>query len=288
MPTQTAELALPARRASRAAFERAAPSFAAACFVHDWARQRLLERLAFVRIAPDVVVDLGCATGKGAVALAQHFPSARVLALDASLAMLAAVPVGEVAPRRVAADAERLPLNAQAASLVLANLVLPWCRPQALFREAARVLAPGGLFMFATLGPDTLQEVRRAWASVDDRVHVHAAFDMHDLGDIAAAAGLREPVLDVDHLSLTYRDVRDLVGDLRACGGVNTAAGRRRALTGPARWRAFAAALYEGKRDARFAVTVELIFGQAWGGPGTSARSTGEVVIPLSRIGRNR
>ena len=46
---------------------------------------------------------------------------------------------------------------------------LPWCRPQNLFVEAARVLEAGGLLLFATLGPDSLQEVRRAWAAVDDR-----------------------------------------------------------------------------------------------------------------------
>ncbi len=146
----------------------------------------------------------------------------------------------------VGGDAERLPLATGSVQLVLANLVLPWCRPQNLFVEAARVLEAGGLLLFATLGPDSLQEVRRAWAAVDDRLHVHAAFDMHDLGDLALAAGLAEPVLDVDRLELTYERPAALVRDLRAWGAVNVAAGRRRELTGPKRWRAFDDAAVRG------------------------------------------
>ena len=99
------------------------------------------------------------------------------------------------------------------------------------------MLAEGGAMLFATLGPDSLQEIRSAFAAVDDRIHVHAAFDMHDLGDLALAAGLAEPVLDVDRLEVTYADLAGLVRDLRAAGGVNVAGGRRRSLTGAARWR---------------------------------------------------
>jgi malonyl-CoA O-methyltransferase len=285
MTTFKLELALPSRQASRAAFARAAATFDAACFVHDWTRARLLERLPLLRIDPTVIVDLGSATGRGTAALAQQFAGARVLALDTSLAMLAAIERGRsVAP--IAGDAERLPLASKSVSLVLANLVLPWCRPDAFFSEIARVLTPGGALMFATLGPDTLREVRRAWASADAGIHVHAAFDMHDLGDAAAAAGLAEPVLDVERMTLRYRDVADLVRDSRACGAVNTAAGRRKALTGRKRWQAFAQALHGAPRGERFDVTIEVIFGQAWGS-GTRARpARGEVVVPLARVGR--
>jgi malonyl-CoA O-methyltransferase len=280
-----AELALPSRQASRAAFARAAATFDTACFVHDWTRARLLERLPLLRIDPTVIVDLGSATGRSAAALAHRFAGARVLALDTSLAMLAAID-GARGVDPIAGDAERLPLASRTVSLVLANLVLPWCRPDAFFSELARVLAPGGALMFATLGPDTLCEVRRAWASVDAGIHVHAAFDMHDLGDAAAAAGLAEPVLDVERMTLRYRDVVDLVRDARACGAVNTAAGRRRALTGRQRWRAFAQALHGATGGERFDVTIEVIFGQAWGSGTRARRHGGEVVVPLTRVGR--
>src|SRR5262249_29611247 len=145
--------------------------------------------------------------------------------------------------------------------LLFANLVLPWCRPDVAFAEAARVLSLGGVLTFATLGPDSLAEVRRAFAAVDAGIHVHAAFDVHDLGDLAVQAGLAEPVLDVDRLTVTYAEPAALWRDLKAVAAANVAGGRRRALTGRARWRRFEHALRPGQGQ-RFSVTVELILGQ--------------------------
>lgn len=187
-----------------------------------------------------------------------------------------------------AGDAERMPAAAGSVDLILANLLLPWCRPDRVFAEVARVLAPNGLLLFATLGPDTLAEVRRAWAAVDDRIHVHALFEMHDLGDLLVAAGLEEPVVDVDRLAVTYATVAALVADLRACGAVNVAAGRRRTLTGKRRWRGFEAALDADRGAERLAVGVELILGQAWRGAdrARTGDASGEVRIPADRVTR--
>jgi len=278
--------ALPEKRAARRAFDRAR-DFAGASFIHEEARTRLLARLDVLRLAPRVVVDLGCGLGSGASALAARYPAAQVVALDSSRSMLrSAAASTDRAFVVVGGDAERVPLKAHCAELVLANLVLPWCRPDVVFAEAARVLAADGVALFATLGPDTLKEVREAFAAADDRIHVHAAFDMHDLGDLALAAGLAEPVLDVDRLEVTYADVAALVRDLRAMGAMNVAGARRRGLTGVTRWRTFEQALAPTP-GRRFSVTVELILCQAFGqGPVQRRGETGEIRVPLERLKR--
>jgi malonyl-CoA O-methyltransferase len=279
--------ALPEPRAARRAFDRAR-AFESACFIHDEARTRLLARLELMRIEPKVAVDLGCATGRGAAALAVRYPGARVLAVDSSTRMLRAAAGAGENVRVVGGDATALPLRGGSVDLMLANLVLPWCRPDRLLAEAARVLTDGGALSFATLGPDSLQEIRAAFAAVDDRIHVHAAFDMHDLGDLAVAAGLAEPVLDVDRIAVTYADVAALVRDLRAMGAVNVAGARRRGLTGRRRWGRFVERLPRGG-DGRFPVTVELILGQAWGRGAVAASKlpAGEIRVPVSRIKRH-
>ncbi|HEY5623807.1 MAG TPA: methyltransferase domain-containing protein [Gammaproteobacteria bacterium] len=278
--SDTTRIGLPGRAAAMRGFDRASSTFDTADFVHREAQRRLFERLTLVKFSPDVVVDLGAATGSGSDQLAGAFPDARLVCVDRSAAMLARA--RERCRERAAylvGDAERLPLAENSVDLLFANLVLPWCAPDAVFAEAARVLREGGVFSFSTLGPDTLAEVRMAWALVDDRIHVHGFADMHDLGDLVARAGFSDPVMDVDAIEVTYQDVDSLVADLRGCGAANVAVGRRTTLTGRARWAGFERALEATRDGERFAVTVELIFGQAFGRGAMTGSRSGETVV---------
>lgn len=272
----------------RRRFDAAAAAFADASFIHDEARQRLLGRLDFLKIEPAVIVDLGCGNGGGAVLLGDRFPGARVIAVDSSAAMTAAARRRSGTPEYVVADAEQLPFADGAVDLLFANLVLPWCRPDRFVAEAARVLSADGLLLLSAAGPDTLVELRRAWREVDANMHVHPFMDMHDLGDLLGHAGLVEPVMDVDRLTVTYASLPDLAADLTACGARNAAPARPAGLTSRTRWQRFGAALDKRRQDGRIAVSVELIFAQAWGGgarPGRAA-GPGEVAVPVDRIGR--
>jgi malonyl-CoA O-methyltransferase len=282
------ELALPEASSSRRQFARAARSFASASFIHDEARRRLFERLDGLKIEPGTIVDLGSALGQSAAELARRFPDSAVVACDTSPEMLKRSVAGCF--NRLAGNVEQLPFPDRSADLLFANLVLPWTRPDALFAEARRVLKRTGLLVFSTLGPETLSELRQAWARADDAVHVHAFFDGQILGDLIMGAGLEEPVLDIDRIKVSYSELSAVIRDLRACGGTNTAGGRRRGLMGRGRWQRFVEALWRDQgegRDGRLSLTVELIFGQAFGaGSGSRARDNGEILIPVDQIGR--
>lgn len=293
MDLSPAELALPEPERVRGLFDAAGVRFDAAAAVHDETRARLVERLELVRIEPARILDLGCATGVAAAALAERYPRARVLALDSSAVMTrVAAERAQRAPFDVLrADAGRLPLPTDSVDLVIANQLLPFVRPERVFSEVARVLAPSGLFTFASVGPDTLLELRRAWSRVDDRIHVHAFVDMHDLGDLLVGAGLAEPVLDVDRIRLSYADAGSMVRDFRACGAVNAAGGRRRGLTGRALWRGFEQGLEAARVGGRIEITVEIVLGQAWGleAHGRSrATPDGEIAVPVEELRERR
>jgi len=278
-----AELALPEVAPSRSRFDQAARSFTSACFVHDEARRRLLERIAGLKIVPGAFVDLGSGLGAGAVALGREFPGARVIALDSSREMLRRSVAGDYT--RIAADVSRLPFRDGSVELLFANMVLPWARPDRFFAEARRVLTADGVVMFSTLGPESLRELRLAWARADDAIHVHGFFDAQTLGDLAVAAGLEEPVLDVDRLKVSYAELSAAIRDLRAMGSTNTAGGRRRGLTGRGRWHRFVEALWQDQGEGRLALTVELIFGQAFGARRSRpARGDGEIRVPADQL----
>ena len=274
-------------RCVRRSFDRASASYDRAAVLEADVRAVLLERLDLTALEPRVVLDAGAGTGQGSRALTRRYPKALVLAADSSRGMLriASRRAGWLRPfTRVLADAAALPLADASVDLIFSNLMLPWTEQDAVFAEFRRVLAPRGLLTFTTLGPDTLEEMRSAWARVDAYTRVGRFSDMHDVGDALVRAGLAAPVLDVEHYTLHYRDVDALVSDLRAVGNRNATAGRPRGLTSPRKLAAFAAAYEAFRRDGRLPATYEVVFGQAWAPAQIAARP--DIGIPLEAVRR--
>lgn len=262
---------------ARRAFERAARRDEDAAALQVEVERRMLERLDYVRLAPARVLDAGCGKGRGLTQLRRRYPKALVLGADFAWdALRAASRSGSFAARvrlflrgapraLVCADLVRLPLRPAAIDLLWSNLALPWVEePLAALREFQRVLAPGGLLMFSTYGPDTLKELRSAFAQASPARRVHSFADMHDVGDMLVACGFASPVMDVETLTLTYARVEDLARDLRASGQTCAAGDRPRTLTGRGTWDRMLAA-YGALRDSgRLPATVEVVYGHAW------------------------
>jgi len=272
----------------RRGFTRAAPGFDAHDFLHREIRERLLDRLAAIRIEPVRVLDLGAGTGAAGAALAARFPDADVLAVDLTHAMLKAWPVPNLPHRpRICADAARLPLPNQSIDVIFSNLMLHHCPdPDAVLAEARRVLKHPGLFTFTTFGPNTLIELGRAWATADRHSHISPFADMHNVGDALIRAGFTEPVIDSQILTITYEHLDRLIADLRYTGTCNATEHRNRGLTGRQtckRLRAAYTALADA--DGRLPVTIEVIFGIAWAGEARPPRTPGaDFEFPLDRL----
>lgn len=272
----------------RRAYDRAASAYDEADFFGAEIRSRLFERLGYISLQPETVLDLGAGTGAAARQLQTHFADALIIELDGSEAMLAN---SDKSATEVCADSHRLPLADASVDIIISNLMLPACAvPEMVFSEARRVLRNPGLFLFSTLGPDTLKEIRRAWSRIDAAPHVHTFADMHNVGDALVKAGFREPVMDTEILTVTYTDIDKLIADLRAVAGTNFAAQRRRGLMSPRHWARFVDGLYATRDSAgRFAVSLEVVTGQAWtGNPeiGVPLRD-GEAHFPLSQLKSN-
>ena len=268
-----AEPALPERQAVRRSFERAAGGYDEAAHLQREIGTRLLAHLDPMRVEPRTILDLGCGTGSTFAALRKRFPSASLLGLDLSLNMLkvarARTPwwqraMGKAAAPLVCADAERIPLAARSAQLVFSNLALQWCRPESVFEETARVLAEGGLLLFSTFGPDTLKELRAAFAAVDRESHVNTFPDMHDLGDALVHAGYADPVMEMEILTVEYASVEAVARDLKAVGAHNVLPGRPRGLSGRRRWNAMVENYERFRRAGAYPATYEVVYGHAW------------------------
>ena len=274
----------------RAAFDRASGSYEAASGLQARVSAELLERLGAFEFAPRVVLDLGAGTGRVTRELKRRYPRALVIALDIAPGMLREARRHQGWWRRfarVCADAQRLPLATGSVDLVFSSLMLQWCEPEFALAEVRRVLKPTGFFAFSTFGPDTLKELRAAWAQADGLTHVNRFLDMHDVGDALARCGLAEPVLDVDRIELGYPDTLALMRDLKAIGAHNVTAGRPRTLLGRARLKRMSDAYEALRRGTALPVTYEVIYGAGWGAEGRPAAAhAGEVRIAPAAIRR--
>lgn len=290
-------------RQVRRAFSRSASHYDAAAQLQHEVEARLLESLDYLddpklaRAPPQVVLDLGCGPGRAAAAMRQRWPRARVLALDLALPMLCETRKRSRGWRNalqkpvdlVCADARALPLAEGSVDVLFSSLCLQWVEDlPAAFAGFRRVLKPGGLLLVSSFGPDTLFELRGAFAEADAVPHVSPFASMAQFGDALMHAGFRNPVLDRDEFATTYRDLPALMRELRAIGATNALHSRRHTLTGRARFAA-AAAAYEVERrsDGMLPATWETITAMAWAPePGAPIREGGFDVtaVPLSRI----
>ncbi len=257
---------------TRSGFDRAAQTYDDAALIQREIGDRLVERLDYVRLNPQRVLDLGCGTGKISQALLNRYPQAEVIGVDLALSMVKTTQqsAGDSSQLSgICADVQQLPFQDECAELLISNLMLQWCNDLlAVFQECVRVLRPQGLFTFTTFGPDTLYELRNSWGQIDGYTHASQFVDMHDVGDTLLAAGFRDPVMDREVITVTYPAVKGLLQDLKAIGANNATLGRNRGLTGKQRLQAFYQA-YEAYQleDGLYPATYEVIYGHAWAPP---------------------
>jgi len=233
--------------------------------------EELLQRLDFTRLNPSVILDVGCGTGWGTQGLLKKYRKSKVLSLDLSSEMLKQTKSKGSWLRRptlICADAEDIPLRDESVDLVFSNLMLQWCDYKKVFAEFKRILKPDGLLMFSTFGPDTLKELKQSWAQVDENAHVNDFTDMHDLGDELMQAGLAEPVMDMDLLTLTYKDVLSVMTDLKAIGANTILKNQKKAaeqgLVTPGKLKRVIAHYEQFRKEGIVPASYEVVYGHAW------------------------
>ncbi len=263
---------------------------ATAPWLHAEVARRMAERLPVIRQQPDVVIDWWAHAGASQALLAQAYPRARLICVEAA----ARAPARERqrAPwwsmqrwrREPPAPIDEAALPASAGQLLWANMMLHAVPdPEVSMRRWRRALAVDGFVMFSTLGPDTLAGLRALYRDAGWGA-AHAAFtDMHDLGDMLVAAGFAGPVMDQERLTLTWPTPEALLGELRTLGG-NADPARFSGLRTP-RWRLrLLDALRErAGADGRITLDFELVYGHAFN-PLPRAKVAGETRVPLDDL----
>lgn len=239
-------------------------------WLHVEVARRMAERLSFIKLQPNRVLDASPALGASSEVLRLAYPKADMCWHEADPAL-----AGRAARDRAlnwwrklrgagSGQVQALPARPEV-ELLWSNMALHACAdlPEMLAQWQASI-AVGGFVMFSCLGPDSFVELRPLYARAGWGRPGPDWWDMHDIGDLVLQAGFADPVMDQERLRLTWASPESLLADLRALGG-NLAPTRFAGLRGRAWQRRLLAELDTLRGgDGRLTLTVELVFGHAF------------------------
>ena len=242
-------------------------------WLHGEVARRMVERLAIIRLKPDLLLDWWSHLGASADSLAQAYPHATRIAVEPTPAAVERSSAAVRRPwwsavRRAAAPNPVLPAGGElpaGAQLIWANMMLHAVpEPPRLIERWHRLLAVDGFVMFSCLGPGTLRELRDLYTRLGWPAPTPGFIDMHDLGDMLVHAGFADPVIDQETLTLSWDGAEALLAELRSLGG-NVAPARIAGLRTP-RWRAQLVRELEALAgpDGRIRMSFEVAYGHAF------------------------
>jgi malonyl-CoA O-methyltransferase len=271
-------------------FNNKASGYEKAAKIQNEIGMRMFDRLDYLAIKPQYILDLGCGTGIFSALLKKKYPKAQVLGLDLAFSMLEQSQKKLTLWRKwqlVNADMTKLPFASGIFDLIFANQVIHWSESLSpIFSELNRVMKVNGCLMFSTLGPDTFKEIRTAWKG-DNFSHTNHFTDLHDIGDILVKERFLDPVMDMELLTAQYSSVSLLARGLQDQGVRNINPNRNKGLTSKSAWESFEKGYYNQKtKDGKYPLTYEVVYGHAWKGEQRQVGEMIETVIPVSKIHR--
>ncbi|PPD04368.1 MAG: malonyl-[acyl-carrier protein] O-methyltransferase BioC [Methylobacter sp.] len=210
------------------------------------------------------VLDLGCGTGYLTKALQNSLTFDHLFAVDIALPMLVFCREKNLQRSNfspICADAANLPFRSGSIDLITANLVLQWLSDlHGALMEIKRLLKPCGQLLFSTFGPQTLQELKQAWAQVDQFSHVNEFYHLEAIRSFLLSCGFKNIVITSQNHVMQYDSVFALMRELKDLGAHNVTSGRNKQFTSPGKLNTMIAA-YEAanQSSAGIKATYEVI-----------------------------
>ena len=212
-------------------FDNKSDSYDQYSFVQKEVADRLIDRIKSLKFDPINILDIGSGTGYLAKKLESHFPKANLFCLDISEKMSIACKLKNKRMYTICADTEFLPFKNLSFDLIISSFTFHWCSNlEKIFYDIKNILTEHGIFIFSTVGPDTLIELKSIFRKIDDNQHVNNFLDMHTFGDLLLSLDFSDPVMDVDRITVKYKSFDELLKSLRCTGSNVVMADRKRFL----------------------------------------------------------
>jgi malonyl-CoA O-methyltransferase len=261
------ELNLIPKNAISQSFSLAAHSYDKHAFVQQEIAKRLLERLDYIQINPKNILDLGAGTGYITKELAIRFPQANIISLDLSYSMLSYAKNNQQASTAyLCNDAETLAIKDTCIDFIFSNCTFQWVQNlPGLFKEITRTLTEDGILLFSTFGPDTLIELKKCFAKIDNYKHVNNFVDLHTIGDLMLNCKLTNPVVDMEKILFQYENLPNILNTLKKTGATNLDLNRNKGCFTKSLIKKLSTEYNNYAISSKLPVTFEVIYGHAWG-----------------------
>lgn len=218
------------------AFSKTAPRYDIFASLQKEIAGELLDKLIAhcpLPIAPIRILDIGCGTGFLTHGLSEVFPKANIFGCDIAHEMID-VTRGKGQRARgkkiylLTADGGVLPYKDKVFGMVASNLAYQWIHDiKTAFSEAHRVLRPGGIFIFSTLGTETLKELRYCYAEASakfnkDGLPPFMGFsEKQAIQSVLENAGFKNISIEMTTMIKTYPDMWALLKVMKSIGAGN-------------------------------------------------------------------
>ena len=130
---------------------------------------------------------------------------------------------------------ENIPFKEKIFDLVLSNLYLHWSNDiYKCLTEINRILKPDGLFLASLFGNETLKELKYSLYIAESKLtnkvvpSIPSFLNIQQTGSLLQNTGFNLPVVDKDIIKIFYKDIFDLMQDIKLMGGNNNFIGRKK------------------------------------------------------------
>ena len=254
----------------RRVFDRHATTYDQYASLQNKISDNLFKKLDLIELRPNLILDLGCGTGRNGRIMKEKYKNMRLINYDFSVNMLreAKKKQHKILDNEcafVCGDIEELSFSENTFDVIWSTSSLQWCNNLSdIFKKVQLTLKPGGLFIFSTFGPNTLYELKSITKKISNYQKTNTFLDIFSIEDMLINEGFGDQVIDSEEFCLTYKDINKLLLDIRKIGATSGFKSKKTGLSG----KNFLKLILDGYKkysyDGIFPATYEVVYGYAW------------------------
>jgi malonyl-CoA O-methyltransferase len=257
----------------RKVFDRHAKTYDEYSSLQNKISDNLFKKLDLIEVRKDLILDLGCGTGRNGRILKEKYQNIRLINYDFSINMLKEAKKKQYKmlgnkSEFVCGDIEELSFTENTFDVIWSTSSLQWCNNLSdIFKKAKSILKPGGLFIFSTFGPNTLFELRSITKKISNYQKTNNFLDVLSIKDKLIKEGFSNPVIDLEEFCLTYNNINKLLLDLKKIGATSGFKRKKNGLSGKIFLKLISDGYKEYSYDGIYPATYEAIYCYAWNIP---------------------